>query len=230
MDVLCRVRQYVRNRVGDSLELCLSLGGGLAIVYAEFPDGSRREQTFSQNYACPDCGINIEEVTARSFSFNNPYGACPACGGLGFKQYIDEKLMINDENLSLREGGLLPLGDNQEGWYFRHIEAISKAHNFSLDTPIKKLPRPVLDEIFYGCGDETFPITYMEPDGSRLRTWMHHWEGLVGNFERRYHETNSEAMKEEFERYMTVKPCDRARKTSPRAARWIWPPRWASSC
>ena len=116
--------------------------------------------------------------------------------------------MIRDENMTLREGGLLPLNNNSQGWYFRHIEAISQAHGFSLDVPIKDLPRWVLDQIFYGCGDETFPITYMEADGSRQRTWMHHWEGLVSNMERRYRETNSEGMKEEFERYMTTKPCD----------------------
>ena len=201
------LRADSRKRLADSLELSLSMGGGLALVSAELPDKSREETLFSQNLACPECGVSIEELSARMFSFNNPYGACPECGGLGFSQYIDERLMINDENLTLRQGGLLPIADNQQGWYFRHIEAISKAHGFSLDVPIKDLPRKALDDIFYGCGKETFPITYMEPDGSRIRTWMHHWEGLVGNMERRYHETNSDAIKEEFNKYMTTKPC-----------------------
>ena len=201
------LRADSRKRLADSLELSLSMGGGLALVAAELPDKSREETLFSQNLACPECGVSIEELSARMFSFNNPYGACPECGGLGFSQYIDERLMINDENLTLRQGGLLPIADNQQGWYFRHIEAISKAHGFSLDVPIKDLPRKALDDIFYGCGKETFPITYMEPDGSRIRTWMHHWEGLVGNMERRYHETNSDAIKEEFNKYMTTKPC-----------------------
>ena len=201
------LRADSRKRLADSLELSLSMGGGLALVAAELPDKRREETLFSQNLACPECGVSIEELSARMFSFNNPYGACPECGGLGFSQYIDERLMINDENLTLRQGGLLPIADNQQGWYFRHIEAISKAHGFSLDVPIKDLPRKALDDIFYGCGKETFPITYMEPDGSRIRTWMHHWEGLVGNMERRYHETNSDAIKEEFNKYMTTKPC-----------------------
>ena len=201
------LRADSRKRLADSLELCLSMGSGLALVAAELPNKSREETLFSQNLACPDCGVSIEELSARMFSFNNPYGACPECGGLGFSQYIDERLMINDENLTLRQGGLLPIADNQQGWYFRHIEAISKAHGFSLDVPIKDLPRKALDDIFYGCGKETFPITYMEPDGSRIRTWMHHWEGLVGNMERRYRETNSEAIKEEFNKYMTTKSC-----------------------
>ena len=201
------LRADSRKRLADSLELSLSMGGGLALIAAELPDKSHEETLFSQNLACPECGVSIEELSARMFSFNNPYGACPECGGLGFSQYIDERLMINDENLTLRQGGLLPIADNQQGWYFRHIEAISKAHGFSLDVPIKDLPRKALDDIFYGCGKETFPITYMEPDGSRIRTWMHHWEGLVGNMERRYHETNSDAIKEEFNKYMTTKPC-----------------------
>ena len=202
------LRKSNLKRLADSLELCLELGSGLATVAAEEPDGTASEQLFSQNFACPDCGVSFEELTARMFSFNSPFGACPACTGLGYSQYIDEKLMIRDENMTLREGGLLPLNNNSQGWYFRHIEAISQAHGFSLDVPIKDLPRWVLDQIFYGCGDETFPITYMEADGSRQRTWMHHWEGLVSNMERRYRETNSEGMKEEFERYMTTKPCD----------------------
>ena len=202
------LRAGVQKRLADSLELCLNLGHGVVSVYAEYPDGHSAETLFSQNFACPDCGVAIEELSARSFSFNTPYGACPACDGLGFSRYIDESLMINDENLTLRQGGLLPLNDNQQGWYFRHVEAIAKAHHFSLDVPIRELPRSALDMIFYGCGDEKFPITYMEPDGSRVRTWMHHWEGLVRNMERRYQETNSEAMRAEFERYMTTKPCE----------------------
>ena len=201
------LRDSNRKRLADSLELCLSLGNGLAQVTAELPDQEAAESLFSQNLACPDCGVSIEELSARAFSFNNPFGACPDCTGLGFTQYIDERLMINDENLSLREGGLLPVMGNQQSWYYRHIEAIAAAHDFSLDTPIKDLPRRALDDIFYGCGKETFPITYMDPDGSRLRTWMHHWEGLVGNMERRLRETSSESMKEEFNKYMTVKPC-----------------------
>jgi excinuclease ABC subunit A len=116
--------------------------------------------------------------------------------------------MIGDDRLTLREGVVLPLNSNNRNWYFRHVEAIAQAHGFSLDIPLKELPRWVLDEIFYGCGGETFPITYFDEAGDNERIWMHHWEGLVRNFERRYRETNSEQMREEFERYMTIKPCD----------------------
>ncbi|MCL2496397.1 MAG: excinuclease ABC subunit UvrA [Clostridiales bacterium] len=197
-----------RKRLADSLELALKMAAGLALTLIEQPDGRREELLFSQNFACPDCGVSLGEITPRMFSFNNPFGACPACTGLGFSQYIDEKLMIGDDNLTLREGAVQPLNSNSRNWYFRHVEAIAKAHGFSLDIPVKELPRWVLDEIFYGCGNETFPITYFDEDGGRERTWMHHWEGLVRNFERRHRETNSEQMREEFERYMTIKPCD----------------------
>jgi len=197
-----------RKRLADSLELALKMAGGLALTLVEQPDGHKEELLFSQNFACPDCGVSLGEITPRMFSFNNPFGACPACTGLGFSQYIDEKLMIGDDNLTLREGAVQPLNSNSRNWYFRHVEAIAKAHGFSLDIPVKELPQWVLNEIFYGCGAETFPITYFDEDGGRERTWMHHWEGLVRNFERRHRETNSEQMREEFERYMTTKPCD----------------------
>ncbi|MDO4581832.1 MAG: excinuclease ABC subunit UvrA [Bacillota bacterium] len=202
------LREGVDKRLADSLELTLSKGGGLAQIDLVKPDGGGEELLFSQNFACPDCGISIGEISPRMFSFNNPYGACPACSGLGFSQHIDEALMINDPELTLREGGLYPTLNNNQGWYFRHLTAIAEAHGFSLDVPVKDLPRWVLDEIFYGCGKETFPITYTEPGSKHPRTWMHHWEGLVGNFERRYRETSSEFIKSDFERYMTVKECD----------------------
>ncbi|MCL1816383.1 MAG: excinuclease ABC subunit UvrA [Clostridiales bacterium] len=197
-----------RKRLADSLELALKMAGGLALVLVEQGDGQKGELLFSQNFACPDCNVSLGEITPRMFSFNNPFGACPACSGLGFSQYIDEKLMIGDDRLTLREGAIQPLNSHSRNWYFRHVEAIAKAHDFSLDIPLKELPRWVLDEIFYGCGGETFPITYFDDDGGRERTWMHHWEGLVRNFERRYRETTSVQIREEFDRYMTIKACD----------------------
>jgi excinuclease ABC subunit A len=201
------LRENVEKRLADSLELCLQMGEGLALVLAELPDSRREETLFSQEFACPECGISMEEMEPRMFSFNSPFGACPACTGLGFSQYIDEKLMINDEALSIRQGGILPV-NNVQGWYFRHLEGVSKTHGFSLDTPVGELPRWVLDDIFYGCGKERFPVVYFEPDSDRPQVWMHPWEGLIRNFERRWRETNSPQMREEFEKYMTVKPCE----------------------
>ena len=117
--------------------------------------------------------------------------------------------MIKDEDLSLRDGALLPINyNNNTSWYFRHIEAVAKAHDFSLDVPFKDLPDWAKEEIFYGCGKEKFPIVFYEADSKHTTTWMHHWEGLVNNFSRRYRETNSEQMREEFEKYMNIQPCD----------------------
>ncbi len=150
------LRPNGEKRLADSLELCLNMADGLALVVADLPDGQHEESLFSQNFACPDCGISMEELTPRMFSFNNPFGACPDCLGLGFSQHIDENLMINDENLSLREGALVPVHSNS--WYFRNIEAVAAAHGFSMDVPLKDLPRTALDEIFYGCGREKFAV------------------------------------------------------------------------
>ena len=193
------------KRLADSLELCLSMADGLAVVTADTPDGRHEERLFSQNLACPDCGISIEELTPRMFSFNNPLGACPACTGLGFSQHIDWRLMINDENLSIREGALLPV--NVKGWYFRHIEAVARAHGFSVDVPFNQLSQKAVEDIFYGCGTEKFDVEYYEEGSETPRLWSHHWEGLVVNYERRFRETNSDFMREEFEKYMTTQAC-----------------------
>ncbi len=156
---------------------------------------------------CPKCGTHIERMNASMFSFNTPHGACPQCGGLGYAQHIDESLMIKDDKLTLRQGGIVTLFNNED-WFYHHIESVAEKHNFSLDIPICELPRWVLDEVFYGCGDEMFPVTYYDPDGGRERTWLHRWEGLVGNFTRRYRTNTSESIREDYEKYMISRPCD----------------------
>ena len=202
-----RLKHEDTRRLADSLELCLNKGNGLAAVAAEFPDGEKTESLFSQEYACPVCGVSLEELSPRMFSFNNPFGACPACTGLGYSQILDPQQMIHDENLSIRQGALTPLKDNQQSWFFRHVEAISQAHQFSLDVPFKEMPDWAVKEIFYGCGTEKFAISYKEPGATEPRIWMHHWEGIIPNLERRYRETASSFMKEDIERYMTIRPC-----------------------
>ena len=202
------LRPKSAKRLADSLELCLNMADGLAVVSADMPDGTHEERLFSQNFACPDCGISIEELSPRMFSFNNPFGACPSCTGLGFSQHVDPQLMIDDENLSIREGALLPLNNNTHNWYYRHIAKVGEKHGFSMDVPFKNLPEQAKKEIFYGCGTEKFPIEYVEDGTDELRVWMHRWEGLVCNFERRFRETTSEFMRAEFEKYMTVQPCE----------------------
>jgi len=203
------IREGVRKRLSDSLELTLQMGGGLVLVLLVLPDGKEEEFLFSQNFACVDCGVSIEEITPRLFSFNNPYGACPECTGLGITMRMDENLFINDDNLSLNGGGLARWNAKTAGWYFRHIEAVAQKHGFSMDIPIRELPRWALDEIFYGCGDEKFKIEYQFPeDGKDQSVWYHAWEGLINNYERRYRETSSQDIREDFERFMAVRPCE----------------------
>ena len=208
------IRPDVRRRLADSVELALSRADGLVMVLlaekqaddsAETPV-EEKELLFSQNFACVECGISIEEINPRMFSFNNPFGACPTCSGLGFSMNVDENLLITDPNLSIRKGGLMRWSENVPGWYMRHIEAVFEAKGYSLDTPMKDLPREALDAVFYGCGKEKFPVKY-RVDGVGDQIWPHHWEGLVNNYERRYRETNSPAMKEEIERLMSKREC-----------------------
>lgn len=200
------LKDGIEKRLADSLELALSMGDGLVMVFLQKEDGDEEELLFSQNFACLDCGVSIEEITPRMFSFNAPYGACPACDGLGFSMDIDENLLIKDENLSINEGGLVRWNAHTQGWYYRFIQAVAKAHKFSLDAPIKDLSRKTLDKIFYGCKDEKFKIIYQDDDGNE-RVWKHTWEGLVNNYQRRYQETNSAYIKAEIEKYMSITPC-----------------------
>jgi len=202
-----RLKHEDTKRLADSLELCLAKGSGLAAVSAELPDGSKDESLFSQEYSCPDCGISLEELSPRMFSFNNPFGACPVCTGIGFSQHLDENLMLNDDSLSIAEGALLPLKDNAQGWYYRHIEAVFKAHGYSMTIPFRDLPEQAKRDVFYGCGTEKFRVSWKEPGTTEERTWMHHWEGLIPNLTRRYKESASSFVKEDIERYMTAQPC-----------------------
>ncbi|MCR4962737.1 MAG: excinuclease ABC subunit UvrA [Firmicutes bacterium] len=199
------VRPGCEKRLADSLELALHMGDGLAMTFVAEPDGGTAEHIFSQNFACPDCGVSMEELSPRMFSFNNPFGACPDCTGLGYSQHIDASLMINDETLSLRQGALLPV-NRENGWYFRNLAALFAKRGYDLDMPFKDLPQQAKDEIFYGCGQEKFSVSFVDEDGDE-QIWPRPWEGLVPNISRRYQETNSDFMRGEFEKYMLVSTC-----------------------
>jgi len=200
------LRDGINSRLADSLETALKLADGQAMVLVQQTEQQKYEELlFSEKLSCKYCDMSIEELQPRSFSFNNPFGACPDCTGLGFSLRVDENLLIADKNLSVRAGGLARWNTTTNGWYFRFIEAVAVKGGFSLDEPIKNLPRWVLDEIFYGCGDEKITILYETEDGTKK--WSHTWEGLANNYERRYRETNSEAMRQELGKYMTAKKC-----------------------
>ncbi|MBQ9992259.1 MAG: excinuclease ABC subunit UvrA, partial [Firmicutes bacterium] len=201
------IKETMDSRLYESIETALQYGEGLMLLVMTVPgEEGEKEELFSQNFACPDCGISIEEITPRSFSFNNPFGACPDCTGLGFSMYIDENLIIADAEKSVAEGGLMRWSEHVPGWYLRHIEAVFKAHGYSMHVPIKDLPRQALDEIFYGCGNERFDVPFSSStQGEQI--WNHRWEGLINNLNRRYHSTDSPAIKEEIEKLMTHKEC-----------------------
>ncbi|MGI6065820.1 MAG: excinuclease ABC subunit UvrA, partial [Bacillota bacterium] len=196
------LKPEIEKRLADSLELALGMGNG--IVAVDIVGGE--EMIFSQNFACVDCGISLEEITPRMFSFNNPYGACPACDGLGYTMKIDPELIIANKNLSISEGAVARWSSNSQGWYYRFIEALAKHMNFSLDVPIKELPPEALDAVLYGTRGEKIRVEYDHPERGR-NVYRVAWEGIINNFERRYKETNSEYIREEISRYMSVKPC-----------------------
>ena len=196
------IKEGAERRVGEAIENAVKLAEGL--ILADF-DGE--EVLYSTNYACPHCELSFEELSPRLFSFNNPYGACPHCTGLGFTQKIDPKLLIRDENLSLREGGI-----KASGWYIdtskitrNEFVALGKAYNFSLDTPIKDLPQSALDVIFYGTEGAPIEVEWNSRSFSGMMRTS--YEGIVNNLERRYRETDSEMVKAEISHYMINVPC-----------------------
>ena len=196
------VKDGIRKRLTDSLETALKLADGLVAIEC---DGNTT--LYSTNYSCPDCGISIEEIEPRLFSFNNPFGACPECKGLGYTSRIDEGLVIGDPNKSLREGAMTVSGWNLDTgkmseMYFR---ALSKHYGFSLDTPVKDLPREIIDILLYGTGDERVSVTYSSRTFSQ--TYNSRYEGIINNLERRYRETTSDYTKSEIEKYMVTSPC-----------------------
>lgn len=199
------IKDEVRGRLTDSVETSLGLSGGLVI--AEMPGSG--EVLFSQNYACPDCGISIEELTPRMFSFNNPYGACPTCTGLGMKLEIDPELIFPNKNLSINQGAVKASGyaTMDEGSIARmYFDALSKKYGFSLDTPVKDLPKEIMDIILYGTGKEKLELVWKRPGGGG-GTYYNPFEGIINNLKRRYRETTSESVKEEIEECMSQIPC-----------------------
>ena len=196
------VKEGSERRLTDSVEAALKLANGLVVV-----ENAKKTTIYSTKYSCPDCDVSIEELEPRLFSFNNPYGACPECGGLGFRNEIDLKKIIVDENLGVGNGGLAaPSGWNLgSGDIVRsQLKALSKLLDFSLTTPIKDLPKWKLDAILYGV-DERIPMDYNSR--SFRGQFMTKYEGIVNNLMRRYRETTSDGVKYEIERYMVSVPC-----------------------
>lgn len=201
------VKDGIAKRLTDSLETAIKLADGLVSV--EIMGGETT--LYSTKYSCPDCGISIEEIEPRLFSFNSPFGACPDCHGLGFKEEIDENLIVKDKNKSLREGAMTVTGWNLESGKIAEMsfESLSKHYGFSLDVPVKDLPKDIYNILLYGSGDEKIKMEYSTKTFNTSYSAV--WEGIITNLRRRYRETTSDWTKREIEKYMTMRPCDTCR-------------------
>ena len=203
------VKDSIRRRLTDSAETALSLSGGL--LTAELKD-TEEELSFSQNYACPDCGISLEEITPRLFSFNNPHGACPTCSGLGIQMLIDPELIMPNRKLSIENGGI-----NASGWgnvkadgiSKMYFDAMAKKYHFKLSDPLETLSPEAIDAILYGTRGEPLQLRYEKADGHGII--KREFEGIVPNLERRYRETQSPGMRAEIESCMSETPCPTCR-------------------
>ena len=211
------VKEGIEKRLTDSLENVFELSEGTAIV--DVIDGE--QMTFSQNFACPDCGITLDEIEPRSFSFNNPFGACPVCYGLGYKMEFDADLMIPDKSLSLAEGAVQVMGwqssTDPKSYTYATLRALSEGYGFSLDTPFKDLPKEIQEMFIHGGDGRVLKVRYKGQRGEGV--YDLNWEGLIANVERRYRETFSETAKAEYEQFMRITPCSechgqRLKKTS----------------
>ena len=199
------IKSDIARRLTDSVEVASNLAGGLVVINVV---GEDRDILFSQNYACEDCGISIEELSPRMFSFNNPYGACPTCTGLGSQRKVDPDLIIPNKDLSILEGAITASGWNNikgDGISRMYFDALAKQYKFKLSTPVKDLPPEVLDVILYGTKGEKLKLTYERENGKG--TLMQAFEGICNNLERRYQETQSDAARRDLEECMSDRPC-----------------------
>ena len=199
------VREGIEQRLTDSIETVLGLAEGLLIV--DVIDGE--PINFSQSFSCPDCGISIEEIEPRSFSFNNPFGACPECFGLGYKMEFDENLIIPNKSLSIMEGAITVMGwqscNDKKSFSYAILEALCREYHFSLDTPFQDYPKKIHDILIHGTNGKEVRVHYKGQRGEG--TYDVAFEGLLRNVERRYRETASEASKAEYEEFMRITPC-----------------------
>ncbi|MBR2614928.1 MAG: excinuclease ABC subunit UvrA [Clostridia bacterium] len=197
------LKDDIEKRLTDSIETAIKLSGGLVVIETE-----KESTLYSTKFSCPDCNISIEEIEPRLFSFNNPFGACPVCHGLGFKKEVDEKLILAKSDKTLREGALTITGWNLDSGKMAemYFNALSNHYGFSLDVPVKDLPEDIVKMLLYGNNGEKIRMSY----NTRTFTGSYDgsWEGIIPNLNRRYLETTSDFTKSEIEKYMTVTPCE----------------------
>jgi excinuclease ABC subunit A len=200
-----RVRQDVQQRLAESFETALDLAGGTVKVTLINDNDNGKELVFSSQFACPICGYSISDLEPRMFSFNNPAGACPECDGLGVKQYFDPNLVVADTDLSLAEGAIRGW-DRRNVYYFHMLTSIAKHYGFEVDIKFKDLTKKQQDAILNGSQGERIDFSYLNDRGDRVRR-RHRFEGVIPNMERRYHETDSSMVRENLQKYLTVRAC-----------------------
>lgn len=208
------IKEGVESRLAESVELALTKSDGLVVTEVQIPNEEGEydieERLFSQNFACPKCGIDLGEISPRLFSFNNPTGACPHCSGLGEMTEIDPDLVVFNADLSINEGAIQAVGFNfadETAWARGFIEALAKRYNFSLDTPYKRLPEKVKKIIMYGNDGEKLDIDTSRSRFARKRPYRAAWQGVIPAMNRRFHENSSVEKKEWYEPYLSVTPC-----------------------
>ena len=195
----------IRTRLAESVETALQTADGLMMVLAG-AEGKTSEHFFSQKNACPDCGISIPELQPRLFSFNNPFGACPGCSGLGAKLEFDPDLVIPDRSLSFDEGGVVPYNPDS-AWHRSRFESLAKHYQFKLNTPLKDLPKKIMNAILYGSKDE-IKVRYQNREGTGKFEYQSRFPGVLEDLKRRYLETQSQGVKDWLEKFMSQKPCE----------------------
>ncbi|MBW2146791.1 MAG: excinuclease ABC subunit UvrA [Deltaproteobacteria bacterium] len=195
------VKEGIQQRLADSLEVAASLSEGL--IKTAIQDGE--ELVFSQRFACPKCGVSFQEVSPRLFSFNSPYGACPKCGGLGTTMYFDPERVVPNTSLSIREGAIVPWEKRHSMHYYHVLDTLSKHYGFNIHTPFRELTDQAQQILLYGSGDEELEF-YYEMDGKR-RFYRRSFEGVIPYLERRFREAENSGLRDEIQKYMTVRPC-----------------------
>ncbi|MCG8606936.1 excinuclease ABC subunit UvrA, partial [bacterium] len=199
----------INKRLADSVQTALGIASGLVLVDVlnGFPDSQHQELFFSENFACVDCSISYDELAPRMFSFNSPYGACPACNGLGTKMEVDPELVVREPTLSLRQGAIAPWGESRNGWYFRQLEGVAEHYDFDLETPWQELSPDHQNVILFGSDGDEIRFVYTRESKKVQAEWTSKYEGVVNNLDRRYKETESQHVRSWIEEFMQVRAC-----------------------
>lgn len=211
------LRADIRGRLSDSAETAMSLSDGLLLAHLSVPAAegyAEEEHLFSQRFSCPDCGVSLGEIAPRMFSFNNPFGACPECAGLGHMMHMDPDLIVQDDSLSINQGVIRVGGwnfDDRTSWARAYAEAMAEHYNFSLDTPFREYPKKIQRMFLMGNGGEVLTLDTTNSKFSHGETYRNSFEGVVPSLERRYSETDSDDMKEYYEQFMSVRVCPSCR-------------------